>query len=84
MQRARWENPENNRYFEVWLGLDLFGSLIMVKQWGGKNSHAGGIATELFESEKEAEKAVETIHKRRIQHKYRLRSTTITLTPPAK
>lgn len=77
MKVARWENPENHRYFEIWLGLDLFGALVMVKQWGGKDTKIGGMSVDIFEDETHARQAVQSIHKRRVQHRYVLRSTTL-------
>ena len=39
-QPCRWETL--TRYYEVFVHLDLFGDLVLHKQWGGKGSRLGG------------------------------------------
>lgn len=40
---TRWESTQ--RYYELYVGEDLFGEAILVKVWGGKGTARGGSST---------------------------------------
>jgi len=39
-QPCRWETL--TRYYEIFVHVDLFGDLVLHKQWGGKGTRLGG------------------------------------------
>jgi len=65
--RTRWESSQ--RWYEVILTQDLLGDWIVLRAWGGKDSHRHGQKTDLVSSEVEGRNLIEQIHKTRIHRK---------------
>lgn len=39
---AYWVNPDKHRYYEVLLGKDLFGVMLLIRRWGSLKTKAHG------------------------------------------
>ncbi len=70
LEPVRWET--DTRYYQARLGRDLFGQLIIHRCWGGKGTRLGGMATDLFDTEDEVQKALQALAKVRARRGYRL------------
>lgn len=66
----RWETA--TRYYTATVTVDLFGALVLVKQWGGLGNGRGGEATVLLVDQVAADSALSSLARRRIRHGYRL------------
>lgn len=66
----RWINPEDGRYYTVYLGVDLLGYWIPTKAWGGLNSHRGQIRKVWVATKEAGLKAIQALDKRRRKRGY--------------
>lgn len=69
LEPLRWET--DTRYYQARLGRDLFGQVLIHRCWGGKGTRLGGMATDLFDSEDDARKALQKIATLRKRRGYR-------------
>jgi len=65
-----WET--DTRYYYAMLSTDLFGQIVLNRCWGGKRNRLGGMATDPYESQEDASKAMDALAKVRERHGYRL------------
>lgn len=65
-----WET--DTRYYHARLGRDLFGQIVVDRCWGGKRNRLGGMATDPFDNEDEARRALQALTKTRERHGYRI------------
>lgn len=68
----RWEHPDKNRYYEVRLRQDLFGSWVITKIWGGCGTSLGRLTNKPFNNYEEAVTVMLELIKRRKYKKYAL------------
>lgn len=66
----RWET--DTRYMQAHLQQDLLGDWVLLIANGGLNSRRGRLRTVVLASRAAAEPYLAALHKRRIQHGYRL------------
>jgi predicted DNA-binding WGR domain protein len=74
----QWTNPENGRYYQADLVLDLFGNWSLVLAWGGLGSNRGSMRTTSVPSHEDGLKQIMKIDKRRKQRGYLGNSNQIT------
>jgi hypothetical protein len=65
----RFKGP-GGRYYQLWVQRDLFGSLVIMRAWGGHRSGRGGFKAVAMASETECEKMLRRIRTRRYQRGY--------------
>lgn len=65
----RWESP--TRWYEAWLGPDLFGDPLLTCCWGARGSPRGGMKCWPVASAAEAERLLAALARRRERHGYR-------------
>lgn len=63
----RWETA--SRYYSVYVHHDLWGDVVMTRDWGGKGTRLGNLHTDHLSPEA-IELALQEIAKRRQAHKY--------------
>ena len=66
-----WRHPENGRWYQAHLGQDLLGDWLLSLSWGGIQ-RKGVTKRQPISDLKSAWKQLRTLHKRRLQHGYRL------------
>ncbi len=65
-----WYNPTNKHYYIVRITYDLFGDLILIKEWGGTTSKGGRVVNMYFPSRKLAANHLKEINARRKNRGY--------------
>jgi hypothetical protein len=65
-----WINPEKARYYQVFLGRDLFGDWTLIKVWGGIGSNRGRMHSTGVASYEAGVELVGEIARRRAQRGY--------------
>ncbi len=63
LHHTRWET--RTRWYEAWIGVDLFGDVVLVRHWGGKDNRRHGQKTVLCADLTEALKKLDALQKRR-------------------
>lgn len=58
-----WLHANNQKYYKLTLGLDLFQTIYVRCSWGSLHSKAGGEKLYLFENLEEAQEKIRTIQK---------------------
>lgn len=71
----RWEkhDGETQRYYEAYLECDLWGSLFVVRRWGGVGSARGSRQRDLVMHRQEGEQALKTINQIRLKRGYHVK-----------
>ena len=69
--RFRWENKENDRFYEALIDRDLFG-WELIRIWGRKGTPRGRVTREPIESFSKGFESVRDIHKKRKSRGYNL------------
>ena len=65
----RFKGP-GGRYYHLWVQHDLFGSLIIMRAWGGQRSGRGGFRAMSISSDIECQKELKRIRARRRHRGY--------------
>ncbi len=73
---ARWEHPDNARYYEARIEHDLLGDIVLCKVWGTKHSKLGGGSQSVYDSYEAALKKLIRLHQLRLKHGYSLTQQT--------
>ena len=63
LHSARWETK--TRWYEAWITIDLFGDVVLIRHWGGKDNKHHGQKTTLCTDLAEAFKMLEVLRKQR-------------------
>ena len=66
--RVRWETA--SRYYEAYLGRDLFDGWVLTLVHGGKNNRLGSLKTTHVEDEADGHRRIEDLDKRRVKRGY--------------
>jgi predicted DNA-binding WGR domain protein len=65
----RFKGP-GGRYYQLWVQRDLFGSLVIMRAWGGQRSGRGGFMAKSLASDMECQMELKRIRARRRQRGY--------------
>jgi hypothetical protein len=69
MKPRKWYWESGDRYYFVMAHTDLFGNVVITKQWGGLNNNLNGSKTELVEDDN-LDKVIKDIHSKRTKRDY--------------
>ena len=69
---TQWAWRSTQRYYAATLTADLFETPVLVLQWGGLDSHRGGMKTLVVDSDEHGRALVQKIDKRRQSRGYRV------------
>lgn len=69
MLPRKWYWESGSRYYFVMAHADLFGNLVVTKQWGGLNNRLNGFKSEVVEKDK-LEIVLKNIHSKRVKRDY--------------
>lgn len=72
MQTIRWEKDKDHccRYYQAFISKDLFGTWVLVKQWGRVDGAQGRQITVPYASQAHAKLALSEVERRRIARGY--------------
>ena len=68
--QGSWINPEKARYYQVFLGQDLFGDWTLITAWGGIGSNRGRMHSTGVASDEAGVEQIGEIARRRAQRGY--------------